>query len=186
MDTLALIDFETTGLQPASKHFPIEIGILFVRDDNLSVIGAVDSLIAFDEFDADAHLGAFQVNNFQLDDLRNAPTPLMVQGQIADAVAKCPGRVRLCSDNIVFDESYMRRLWELAEVEMGEPLDWPFHYSSDDVSLLFRQAGIERRKKPHRAMADTGGLYLDLIEARRKIHGILACRSSRPIFAPSF
>lgn len=169
MDTLALIDFETTGLRPHSAHFPIEIGILFVRDDDLSIIGAVDSLIEFDEFDAENHLGAFQVNKMSLDELRSAPTPLLVQGQIEDITRRCPGRVRLCSDNIVFDEAYMRRLWELAEVEMGESLDWPFHYNSDDVRLLFQQAGIPKRKAAHRAMSDVGGIYLDLIEARQRI-----------------
>ncbi len=168
-DTLALIDFETTGLRPYSDHFPIEIGILFVRDDDLSIIGAIDSLIAFDEFDADAHLGAFQVNKISLHALLVAPSPLAVQSQIANIAQRC-GRVRLCSDNIVFDEAYMRRLWEMAEEELGAgQLTWPFHYNSDDVRLLFRQADIPKRKPAHRAMADVGGIYLDLIEARRRI-----------------
>ena len=168
-DTLALVDFETTGLRPYSAHFPIEVGILFVRDDDLSIIGAVDSLIRFDDFDETKHLGAFQVNNLKLEDLLRAPSPFCVQGRIEEAAKKCPGRIRLCSDNITFDEAYMRRLWELADKGLSCKRDWPFHYSSDDVGLLFRQAGIERRKKPHRAMADVGGLYLDLLEARRRI-----------------
>lgn len=172
MTHLALIDFETTGLLPASDHWPLEIAMLIVDDKDLSIVGAVDSLIAFDpnDFDPSRHLGAFQVNNLGLTELANANTPLMVQGLIADALAKVRGRVKLCSDNIAFDEAYMRRLWALASEELGEPIDWPFHYSSDDVGLLFRQASIEKRKKPHRAMADVGGLYLDLIEARRRIN----------------
>ena len=168
-DILALIDFETTGLPPFEDQFPVEIGILFLREDDLSIVGAVDTLIRFDQFEEHKHLGAFQVNNLKLNDLAKAPSPLRVVQSILKVMEKFRGNVRLCSDNIVFDEGFMRRLWHLASVEHGEQVKWPFHYNSDDLRLLFRETSIERTKVTHRAMADVGGNYTKLIEARRRI-----------------
>lgn len=161
---LALCDFETTGVDVESDE-AIEVGLLLL-DDTLTVIGAFESLIKPPTIVFPDFLPAFKVHGILPHELNDAPD-YAATAKAIDRIVRSRqgkrGKVTLCSDNIVFETAFMRKLFRASDVE------WPFHYCGHDTSMLLDATKVFDPKPKHRAMADVGLVYRALLEAHRRV-----------------
>lgn len=157
---LALCDFETTGVD-TDRDEAIEVALLLL-DDTLTIIGAFESLIKPPEILFPNFLPAYRVHGILPRELECAPDYAAVAkaiDQVVRARQGKRGKVVLCSDNIVFETAFMKKLFRAAEME------WPFHYCGHDTSMLLDATSVFDPKPKHRAMADVGLVYCALLEA---------------------
>ena len=189
METIAVIDFETTGLSPAQGARATEIAAVLVRDGQ--IVGRFQSLM---------HTGAWvppfieQLTGISQSMLDAAPPARAVMREVAQFTKGCP----LVAHNAAFDRSF----WS-AELEQAECEPDPAHAFACTVLLsrrLYPHAHNHRLGtlaqlhalpsvgRAHRALADaevTAHLLLHMqrdVEARfaaslgaaRASHGLLA------------
>lgn len=185
--TFFMCDFETTGFD-FREDYPIEIGGMFT-DSNFNVLGTYRSLIKFsgliteitknaDQWpekylDAykthkiDASVISCEANSYE-DRLMGVKPPHIIAEQLYELCSiynKGKGKVIIVSDNAQFEFWFMKKIFEDANVE------FPFHYSAWDSSMLLELSGIGNPKQlEHRAFNDAGRLYQSLVRARERLN----------------
>ena len=153
METIAVIDFETTGMAPETGARATEIGVVLIRDG--CVIDRYASLM-----NTGAWVSPFieELTGISNEMLEDAPPSERVMREVADFVGDAP----MAAHNAAFD----RKFWdaELARVDrvrIGEFActlllsrrlypDAPSH----KLGNLGRWAGLPSTGRAHRALAD--------------------------------
>lgn len=174
----AIVDFETTGLDP-KKDYPIEIGMI-ITDHEFSLVHAFDALIKWDKLIGEIgddtewpeeYQKAAEVHNISASEYKNKSEPYVdsdVRSKIARYTEK-GSRVVMISDNTRFEWAFMEKL--LNERALNSYV-WPFHHSAWDCKLLMQMAGVEPPKKPHRAFKDAALLYRTILECEVRTRGL--------------
>ncbi|MCE4555675.1 PolC-type DNA polymerase III [Roseateles cellulosilyticus] len=173
METLAIVDFETTGLGPTSGGRATEIAAVLVRGGD--VVDAWSSLMNSGAW-VPPHIQALTGISNEM--LANAPDSAAVMQQLARFTAGCP----LVAHNAAFDRGF----WQAEMQRAGLAADpahqfactvllsrrlWP-EAGSHSLGAMTRFHGIRFDGPAHRAMADarvTAALWLKIHEevARR-------------------
>lgn len=153
METIAVIDFETTGLAPAQGDRATEIAAALVRDGKIvdryqSLMNAGRRIPAFIE-----HLTG--ITNAMV---RDAPPAKQVMAEVADFVGTLP----LVAHNASFDQAF----WEAELERIGRQRSQDFVCSmlvarrvipqapSFKLGALIDFAGLPAAAQAHRALAD--------------------------------
>jgi DNA polymerase-3 subunit epsilon len=153
METVAVIDFETTGLSPDQGARATEIAAVLVRDGE--IVGRYQSLM-----NAGAFVPPFieQLTGITNDMIESAPPADRVMREVAEFV----GDVAFAAHNASFD----RKFWdtELARVDLGRTREFACtmllsrrvfpHAPDHKLGTLVRYAGLPAAGRAHRAMAD--------------------------------
>ncbi len=153
MDTVAVIDFETTGISPDAGARATEIAAVLVRDGR--VVDRYQSLM-----NAGAWVPPFieELTGITNEMVRAAPPAARVMREVADFVGAHP----LVAHNASFD----RRFWdaELARVRRSRQQEFACtmllarriypHAPNHKLGTLVRFAGLPVAGRSHRAMAD--------------------------------
>ena len=153
METLAVIDFETTGMSPDQGARPTEIGIVLLRDGG--VVDRYQSLmnpgIRIPQFIVDLT----GISNAMV---RNAPSV----GQVMSEAAEFVGRHPLVAHNAAFDSKF----WDTELLRLGLSRERPFACSlllarrlfpdapSHSLGNLVRTLRLPAAERYHRALAD--------------------------------
>jgi DNA polymerase-3 subunit epsilon len=153
MDTVAVIDFETTGISPDAGARATEIAAVLVRDGR--VVDRYQSLM-----NAGAWVPPFieELTGITNEMVRAAPPAARVMREVADFVGAHP----MVAHNASFD----RRFWdaELARVRRTRQQEFACtmllarriypHAPNHKLGTLVRFAGLPVAGRSHRAMAD--------------------------------
>ncbi len=155
METIAVVDFETTGLGPSSGGRATEIAAVLVRCGE--VVGSWSSLM-----NSGAWVPPFitQLTGISNAMLAQAPASTQVMTELARFTAGCP----LVAHNASFDRGF----WQAEMARAGAPPDpahqfactvllsrrlWP-EAPSHKLGELQRFHGLKPAGRAHRAMAD--------------------------------
>ena len=153
MDTIAVIDFETTGLSPACGDRPTEIAAVLVRDGR--IVDRYQSLM-----NAGLRVPPFitQLTGITTAMVRQAPPADQVMAEVADFVGTLP----LVAHNAAFDSKF----WDAELTRIGRTRAQPFvcsmlvarrvlpQASSYKLGSLVALAGLPAAARAHRALAD--------------------------------
>lgn len=153
MDTIAVIDFETTGLSPVQGERATEIAAVLVRDGQ--IIDRYQSLM-----NAGLRVPSFieHLTGITTAMVRQAPPAEQVMAEVADFV----GTVPLVAHNASFDSKF----WDAELRRIGRARAQPFvcsmlvakrvlpQASSYKLGALIAFAGLPAAARAHRAMAD--------------------------------
>lgn len=153
MDTIAVIDFETTGLSPAQGDRPTEIAAVLVRDGD--IIDRYQSLM-----NAGLRVPAFiaHLTGITTAMVRQAPPAEQVMAEVADFV----GNVPLMAHNAAFDSKF----WDEELSRIGRRRSQRFvctmlvsrrvlpRAPSYKLGALIAYAGLPAAERAHRALAD--------------------------------
>jgi DNA polymerase-3 subunit epsilon len=164
MDTVAVIDFETTGMSPETGARATEIAAVLVRDGR--VVDRYQSLM-----NAGAHVPVFieQLTGITNEMVRAAPSAARVMREVADFVGGHP----LVAHNASFDRKFWdaelariraRRIQEFACTMLLARRVYP-QAPNHKLGTLVRFAGLPVAGRFHRAMADAemaAGLLLKI------------------------
>lgn len=167
-----LCDFETTGVD-VSVDYPIELGGLFL-DSKLNILNSVDTLIKLpkdwikENKNKRRYEDSFQYHKINIEDLElgidYTQVSLLLSNKLSQLKNQGFEKFILMSDNIQFEFSFMKKIYEMAGVH------FPFHYCGWDTSLLLELTDIgDPKNVPHRAFADVGLLYKHLILSVKEI-----------------
>ena len=152
-ETVAVIDFETTGLSPDMGARPTEIGVVLVRDG--CIVDRYQSLMnagVHVPFDIEALTG---ISNAMV---RGAPQVARVMQEAADFVGDHP----LVAHNAAFD----RKFWDAELLRLGRSRAREFACSmllarrlfpeaaSHSLGSLVRALDLPAAERYHRALAD--------------------------------
>ena len=171
--TLAVLDFETSGMSPNQGDRAIEVGAVLLSDGQI-----------VDRFQSLMNPG-FQINGFIQEFtgisnamLRKAPDNATVMAQFAEFIGDCP----LVAHNASFDRRFLDA--ELQQIGCRQPLD--FACSMLLARRIFPEAPnhklatlVEYKQLPtdgqfHRALADaemTAHLWVQMVEDLRQRYG---------------
>lgn len=167
-----LCDFETTGVD-VNVDYPIELGGLFL-DSDFNILSSLDTLIKLpkdwlrESKNRDRYADAFRFHKIASEDLERGLDYTQLTLYLAEKISplKSQGfsKFILLSDNIQFEFSFMKKIYEMASVQ------FPFHHCGWDTSLSLETTGIgDPKDVPHRALPDVGRLYKNLILSLNKI-----------------
>ena len=153
METVAVLDFETTGLSPDLGDRATEIAIVLVRDDE--VVDSFESLM-----NAGRRIPAYvsRLTGITNEMIAAAPPAAKVMTEAARFV----GRKPVVAHNAAFD----RRFWE-AELDYVSRRSlntfactmlisrriYP-NFAEHNLQTLVRKLGLPKARRAHRAMAD--------------------------------
>lgn len=153
MDTVAVIDFETTGMTPEQGARATEIAVVLIRDG-----------VVVDRYASLMHSGAWvppfieQLTGISNAMLADAPPAERVMREVADFVGDAP----MAAHNAAFDS----RFWSAELARAGQVSDSPFACTlllsrrlypdapSHKLGNLGRWAGLPETGRAHRALAD--------------------------------
>jgi DNA polymerase-3 subunit epsilon len=164
METVAVIDFETTGMSPEQGARATEIAAVLVRGGR--VVGRYQSLM-----NAGAWVPPFieELTGISNGMLADAPPVARVMREAAEFVGECP----LVAHNASFD----RRFWDAELGRLGLARPRPFactlllsrrvypHAPNHKLGTLARHLRLPPAGRAHRALADAetaAGLFLDI------------------------
>jgi len=153
METVAVIDFETTGMSPGQGARAIEIGAVLVRGGR--IIDRYQSLM-----NPDTYIPPFieQLTGISQTMVRRAPASDRVMREVADFVGADP----LAAHNASFDQ----RFWDAELARIDAVRVQPFACTmllarrlypeapDHKLSTLVRFAGLPATGRAHRALAD--------------------------------
>jgi DNA polymerase III subunit epsilon len=153
VDTIAVIDFETTGLSPTRGDRPTEIAAVLVRDGQ--IIDRYQSLM-----NAGLRIPPFitHLTGITTAMVRQAPPADQVMAEVADFV----GSVPLVAHNAAFDS----RFWDAELSRLGRQRRQSFVCTmlvakrvipqavSYKLGNLVAMAGLPAAERAHRALAD--------------------------------
>lgn len=153
MNTIAVIDFETTGLSPARGDRATEIAAVLIRDGQ--IVDRYQSLM-----NAGLSIPSFitQLTGISTAMVRHAPPAERVMAEVADFV----GTVPLVAHNAAFDS----RFWDTELRRIGRQRRQTFVCSmlvakrvmpqatSYKLGNLVAMAGLPSAARAHRALAD--------------------------------
>jgi DNA polymerase-3 subunit epsilon len=153
METVAVIDFETTGMKPEQGARATEIGAVLIRDG-----------VVIDRYASLMHTGAWvppfieSLTGITNEMLLDAPPAERVMREVSDFVGDAP----MAAHNAAFDS----RFWsaELARIDRDRPVDFACtlllsrrlypEAPSHKLGNLGRWADLPSVGRAHRALAD--------------------------------
>ncbi|MFG6467124.1 PolC-type DNA polymerase III [Roseateles sp. BYS87W] len=196
METVAVIDFETTGLGPTSGGRATEVAAVLVREGQ--VVDAWSSLMNSGAWVPPQIQALTGITNAMLE---RAPPSATVMQELARFTAGCP----LVAHNAAFDRGF----WEAEMRQAGQAPDpahqfactvllsrrlWP-EARSHGLGAMVQFHGLTLEGRAHRALADarvTAGLWLKVqaevqqrfamdLGARAADHALLAHLQRTPL-----
>lgn len=174
MQSIAVIDFETTGMSPAQNCRATEIAVVIVRDSQ--IIGRYQSLMNSGSWVPPFIENLTGISNSML---RSAPSSTQVMREVADFVGDIP----LVAHNAAFDQKF----WDSELALINRQRSQRFACSmllarrllpqapNHKLGTLNSWAGLPNTGKAHRAMADAemaANLTIYLSRLLREQHGI--------------
>lgn len=173
-DSIAVLDFETTGMSPAQQARATEIGVVIVEGGR--IVARYQSLM-----NSGAWVPPFieQLTGISNAMLRSAPPAAQVMGEVADFVGERP----LLAHNASFDQKF----WDAELALIGRRRVQPFACSlllarrllpqapNHKLGTLNRWARLPDTGQAHRALADAqmaANLTCFMAELLRERHGI--------------
>lgn len=173
METIAVVDFETTGLGPTSGGRATEVAAVLVRGG-----------VVVDRWSSLMNSGACvppyiqALTGISNEMLAGAPDSARVMGELARFTAGCP----LVAHNAAFDRGFWQAEMAHARVEADPAHEfactvllsrrlWP-EAGSHSLGSLVRFHGLSFSGRAHRAMADA----LVTAELLLKVRAEIACR----------
>lgn len=181
MESIAVIDFETTGVSPSQAR-ATEIGVAIIEDGR--IVERYQSLM-----NSGAWVPPFieQLTGISNAMLRSAPPSDQVMNEVADFIGERP----LLAHNAAFDQKF----WDYELAQINRQRTQPFACSmllsrrllpaapNHKLGTLTRWAGLPDTGTAHRAMADAemaANLAQHLADELRLRHGVSAV--SHPLF----
>jgi DNA polymerase III subunit epsilon len=175
-DSIAVLDFETTGMSPAQQARATEIGVVIVEGGQ--IVDRYQSLM-----NSGAWVPPFieQLTGISNAMLRKAPPAAQVMAEVADFVGERP----LLAHNASFDQKF----WDAELARIGRRRVQPFACSlllsrrllplapSHKLGNLNQWAGLPDTGQAHRALADAqmaANLLCFMATLLRERHGIQA------------
>lgn len=172
MESIAVIDFETTGMSPSQAR-ATEIGVAIIEDGR--IVARYQSLM-----NSDTWVPPFieQLTGISNAMLRQAPPSAQVMAEAADFIGDRP----LLAHNAAFDQKF----WDAELARIQRRRRQPFACSlllsrrllpeapSHKLGSLNRWAGLPDTGRAHRALADAemaANLTLHLCDLLRRRHG---------------
>ena len=173
METIAVVDFETTGLGPTSGGRATEVAAVLVRGGE--VVDRWSSLMNSGTWVPPYIQALTGISNEMLAD---APDSMHVMGELARFTAGCP----LVAHNASFDRGFWQAEMARARVELDPAHEfactvllsrrlWP-EAKSHSLGSLVRFHGLSFSGRAHRAMADA----LVTAELLLKVRAEIGCR----------
>jgi DNA polymerase-3 subunit epsilon len=173
-DSLAVLDFETTGLSPAQQARATEIGVVIVEGGQ--IVARYQSLM-----NSGAWVPPFieQLTGISNAMLRTAPPAAQVMQEVAEFVGERP----LLAHNASFDQKFWDAELALIRRQRVQPFACSLLLSrrllpmapSHKLGNLNRWASLPETGKAHRALADAemaANLTCFMVELLREHHGI--------------
>ena len=173
MDTVAIIDFETTGMSPEMGDRATEVGVVMVSDGR--IVDRYQSLM-----NAGAYIPAFieELTGISNAMIRNAPPASVVMGELAAFV----GSVPLVAHNASFDSRFLDAEWarighrRKAEFACSMLLARRIYQDAPNhkLGMLVSHLGLPQGRA-HRALADaemTAHLWLRMVSDLQARHGL--------------
>ncbi len=161
MQTVAVLDFETTGLSPRQGDRATEIAVILLRDGEI-----VDQYQSLMNAGRRIPSDVVHLTGITNDMIASAPAAPKVMREVAQFVGKHP----VVAHNAGFD----RRFWQAELALLGMPADQTFactmlvsrrvypHAQNHRLSTLVDMLRLPKAGRAHRAMADaqmTGHLW---------------------------
>ncbi len=176
MDTVAVIDFETTGMSPVMGDRATEVAVVIVTDG--VIVDQYQSLM-----NTGAYIPAFieALTGISNEMLRNAPPAAKVMGELAKFV----GNIPLVAHNASFDSKFLDAEWS----RMGHRRQQQFACSmllsrriypqapNHKLGTLVRHLELPSAARHHRALADaemTAHLWLRMVSDIKHQHAMNA------------
>jgi len=173
-DSIAVLDFETTGMSPAQQARATEIGVVIVEDGR--IVARYQSLM-----NSGAWVPPFieQLTGISNAMLRTAPPSAQVMQEVAEFVGERP----LLAHNASFDQKFWDAELALISRQRVQPFACSLLLSrrllplapSHKLGNLNRWAGLPDTGKAHRALADAemaANLTCFMAALLRERHGI--------------
>jgi DNA polymerase-3 subunit epsilon len=173
-DSIAVLDFETTGLSPAQQARATEIGVVIVEGGQ--IVARYQSLM-----NSGAWVPPFieQLTGISNAMLRTAPPAAQVMQEVAEFVGERP----LLAHNASFDQKFWDAELALIRRQRVQPFACSLLLSrrllpmapSHKLGNLNRWASLPETGKAHRALADAemaANLTCFMAELLRERHGI--------------
>lgn len=173
-DSIAVLDFETTGMSPAQQARATEIGVVIVEDGQ--IVARYQSLM-----NSGAWVPPFieQLTGISNAMLRTAPPAAQVMQEVAEFVGNRP----LLAHNASFDQKFWDAELALIRRQRVQPFACSLLLSrrllplapSHKLGNLNRWAGLPDTGKAHRALADAemaANLTCFMAALLRERHGI--------------
>ena len=174
--TIAIIDFETTGISPADGDRPTEVAIVLTEGG--VVVDRFQSLM-----NPGVRIPAFitQLTGITNAMVQAAPPVAQVMSEAARFVGDCP----MVAHNASFDRKY----WQAELRQLGQPADHPFACTvllarrlypeapNHKLGTLVRHLGLPVTGRAHRALADaemTAELLHHMLALLQTRHGMWA------------
>jgi len=176
METVAVIDFETTGLSPAMGDRATEVAVVIVADGK--IVDRYQSLM-----NAGAHIPAFieALTGISNAMIRKAPPA----AEVMNALAEFVGDVPLVAHNASFDSRFLDAEWlrinqqRRQEFACSMLLARRIYPAAPDHKLgsLVRHLGLPSAARHHRALADaemTAHLWVRMVSDIRQQYSLSA------------
>jgi len=176
METVAVIDFETTGLSPAMGDRATEVAVVIVADGN--IVDRYQSLM-----NAGARIPAFieALTGISNAMIRKAPPVAEVMSALAEFV----GDVPLVAHNASFDSRFLDAEWSRIKQRRRQEfacsmlLARRVYPAAPDHKLgtLVRHLGLPSAARHHRALADaemTAHLWVRMVSDIKQQYGLNA------------
>lgn len=176
METVAVIDFETTGLSPAMGDRATEVAVVIVADGK--IVDRYQSLM-----NAGVRIPSFieELTGISNAMIRKAPPVAEVMGALAEFV----GEVPLVAHNASFDSRFLDAEWlrikqrRRQEFACSMLLARRVYPAAADHKLgtLVRHLGLPSAIRHHRALADaemTAHLWLRMVADIKQQYGLSA------------
>ena len=174
METVAVIDFETTGLSPAMGDRATEVAVVVVADGK--IVDRLQSLM-----NAGAHIPAFieSLTGISNAMIRKAPPAAEVMAELAEFV----GDVPLVAHNASFDSKFLDAEWSRISRQRRQEFACSMLLSrriypvapNHKLGTLVSHLGLPSATRHHRALADaemTAHLWLRLVSDIGQQYGL--------------
>ena len=163
-NTIAFLDFETTGLSADSGDRPTEVAVVFVR--SRKIVDRYQSLINPGRRIPDYVVGLTGITNSMVS---TAPDPGVVMRQLHSRIGNVPVVAHNASFDRKFLETELKRIGMRHEIDMYCSMRVARRIYSDapnhKLGTLVDHAGLVFSGKAHRAMADaemTARLWIEM------------------------
>lgn len=174
MNTVAVIDFETTGMSPVMGDRATEVAAVIVTDGK--IVNQYQSLM-----NTGAYIPAFieELTGISNDMIRKAPPAAQVMGELAEFV----GTIPLVAHNASFDSKFLDAEWS----RIGQRRQQQFACSmllarriypeapNHKLGTLVSHLQLPSALRHHRALADaemTAHLWVRMVSDLRNQHGL--------------
>lgn len=174
MDTIAVIDFETTGMSPGMGDRATEVAVVIVADGK--IVDQYQSLM-----NTGAYIPAFitELTGISNAMVRKAPPAAQVMNELAQFIGDTP----LVAHNASFDSKFLDAEWS----RIGHRRQQPFACSmllarrvypespNHKLGTLVSHLKLPSAARHHRALADaemTAHLWLRMVSDLKSLHGL--------------